>query len=106
MAALDTVRAWHTELTAIRRDFHRHPEIGFTEHRTAGIVADLLRGWGIEVHEGVGGTGVVGVLRRGNGAVSVRLRADLDGLPDHEETGAAYGSAPPGRMHACSHDLP
>jgi amidohydrolase len=104
MAALDTIRTWHDDLTAIRRDFHTHPEIGFTEHRTAAIVADLLRGWGIEVHEGVGGTGVVGVLRRGNGAVSVGLRADMDALPIHEETGAAYASKTPGVMHACGHD--
>ncbi len=104
MAALDTIRSWHDELTAIRRDFHTHPEIGFTEHRTAGIVADKLRSWGIEVHEGVGGTGVVGVLARGNGAVSVGLRADMDALPIHEETGAAYASATPGMMHACGHD--
>jgi amidohydrolase len=104
MAALDTIRSWHDELTAIRRDFHTHPEIGFTEHRTAGIVADKLRSWGIEVHEGVGGTGVVGVLARGNGAVSVGLRADMDALPIHEETGAAYASATPGVMHACGHD--
>ena len=104
MPALDAIRARHDELTAIRRDIHAHPEIGFTEHRTAALVADKLREWGIEVHTGIGGTGVVGVLRRGNGQVAIGLRADMDALPIHEETGAAYASTTPGVMHACGHD--
>jgi amidohydrolase len=104
MTALDAIRARHAELTAIRRDIHTHPEIGFTETRTAALVAEKLREWGIEVHTGIGGTGVVGILRRGNGDVSIGLRADMDALPIHEETGAAYASTTPGVMHACGHD--
>ena len=76
MSAIDTIRTFHDELTAIRRDFHAHPEIGMEETRTAGIVAEKLRSWGIEVHERVGRTGVVGVLKRGDGP-SVGLRPGL-----------------------------
>ena len=104
MTALDQIRTFHDDLTALRRDFHAHPEIGFTEHRTADIVAGLLESWGIEVHRGIGGTGVVGVLRRGNGQQAIGLRADMDALPIHEETGLAYASQTPGVMHACGHD--
>ena len=104
MTAVDTIRAYHDELTAIRRDIHAHPEIGFEEHRTSDLVAAKLAEWGIEVHRGVGGTGVVGVLRRGNGAGSIGLRADMDALPIHEATGKPYASSHPGRMHACGHD--
>jgi hippurate hydrolase len=104
MTILDAIRSQHAALTAIRQDIHAHPEIGFTEHRTADIVARKLREWGIEVHTGIGGTGVVGVLRRGNGDVSIGLRADMDALPIHEETGLGYASTTPGVMHACGHD--
>jgi hippurate hydrolase len=90
--------------TALRRDLHAHPELGFEEHRTAGIVAEQLRGWGIEVHTGVAGTGVVGVLRCGDGARSIGLRADLDALPLHEANQFAHRSQHAGRMHACGHD--
>ena len=103
-APLETIRTWHPEFTAIRRDIHAHPEIGFTETRTSAMVAEKLREWGIEVHTGVGGTGVVGVLRRGNGQASIGLRADMDALPIHEETGKEYSSTVPGVMHACGHD--
>jgi hippurate hydrolase len=74
------------------------------EHRTSDIVAAKLAEWGIEVHRNVGNTGVVGVLRRGNGQASVGLRADMDALPIDEATGAAYASQSPGVMHACGHD--
>ncbi|ASU78338.1 amidohydrolase [Actinopolyspora erythraea] len=87
------------------RDLHAHPELAFTEHRTAATVASELRavgGW--EVTEGVGGTGVVAVLRNGDGPV-VWLRADMDALPLREETGLPYASVEPGRMHACGHDV-
>jgi hippurate hydrolase len=104
MAALETIRAYHEALTSIRRDIHAHPELGFTEHRTSDLVAGELAGLGIEVHRGVGGTGVVGVLRRGNGQAAIGLRADMDALPIHEATGAAYASRTPGVMHACGHD--
>ena len=85
-ATLDLARAAHTELTSIRRDIHAHPEIGMNEHRTADLVARKLEEWGIEVHRGVGVTGVVGVLRNGNGQASVGLRADMDALPIVEAT--------------------
>ena len=68
-------------LTALRHDLHAHPELAFAEHRTAGIVARALRELGLEVHEGLGGTGVVGVLRAGAIRRSVGLRADMDALP-------------------------
>jgi hippurate hydrolase len=100
----DAIRAYHDELTAIRRDIHAHPEIGFEEVRTSEIVAAKLKEWGIEVHRNVGGTGVVGVLRKGNGAASIGLRADMDALPILEATGLDYASTKPGTMHACGHD--
>lgn len=101
------------DLDAIYRDLHRHPELSFQEHRTAGIVAEALRGLGYEVTEGIGGTGVVGVLARGEGP-TVMLRADMDGLPVEEETGLDYASTARGTdvagadvpvMHACGHDV-
>ena len=104
MTALDTIRRYHDELTAIRHDLHAHPELGMTEHRTAEQVAKLLESWGIEVHRGVGRTGVVGVLRAGNGPGAIGLRADMDALPIPEATGRPYASGNPGVMHACGHD--
>ena len=104
MTALDTIRRYHDELTAIRHDLHAHPELGMTEQRTAEQVAKLLESWGIEVHRGVGRTGVVGVLRAGNGPGAIGLRADMDALPIPEATGRPYASGNPGVMHACGHD--
>ena len=104
MKPLDRIKSYHSELTAQRRDFHAHPEIGFDEHRTAEIVARQLEALGIEVHRGVGKTGVVGVLREGNGPVSIGLRADMDALPILEANEVAYKSTRPGVMHACGHD--
>jgi amidohydrolase len=101
---LDLARASHAELTAIRHDIHAHPEIGMNEHRTADLVARKLEEWGIEVHRGVGQTGVVGVLRNGNGQASVGLRADMDALPILEATNLPHASQNPGLMHACGHD--
>ena len=103
-SALDRVRLYQQELTAIRRDIHAHPELGLEEHRTAGLVAQKLQEWGIEVHRGVGVTGVVGVLRNGNGRATVGLRADMDALPMQEATGLPYASQTAGKMHACGHD--
>jgi amidohydrolase len=100
---LDRARRYHDELTEIRRDIHAHPELGLEEHRTAERVATKLAEWGVEVHRGVGKTGVVGVLRNGDGP-SIGLRADMDALPIEEETNLAYSSRNPGRMHACGHD--
>ncbi len=102
-----SIAAFHDDMTAWRRDFHAHPEIGFEEVRTSGIVADKLRAWGIEVHTGIGKTGVVGVLRSrdGHNGPSVALRADMDALPIHEaDETLAYRSQRPGTMHACGHD--
>jgi hippurate hydrolase len=88
----------------LRRDIHSHPELGFEEHRTSKLVAQMLGEWGIEVHTGIAGTGVVGVLRCGAGQRSIGLRADLDALPLQEENHFAHRSLHDGRMHACGHD--
>jgi hippurate hydrolase len=91
-------------LTPLYRDLHSHPELSSQEHRTAGIVATWLRELGHEVVEGVGGTGVVGILRNGPGP-TVLLRADMDALPVTEATGLPYASTVEGVMHACGHDV-
>jgi hippurate hydrolase len=91
-------------LIALRRDLHAHPELGFAEHRTASRVAETLRAAGIEVHEGIGGTGVVGVLRSGGGKRTLGLRADMDALAIKEQTGLAWQSRTPGCFHGCGHD--
>ena len=101
---LDRARLYQTELADIRQDIHAHPELGLEEHRTAEIVARKLEEWGIEVHRGVGVTGVVGVLRNGNGQTAIGLRADMDALPVLEINDFPYASKNPGRMHACGHD--
>jgi hippurate hydrolase len=93
-----------SRFVTLRRDIHAHPELGFEEHRTSQKVADLLREWGIEVHTGIAGTGVVGVLRNGQGRRTIGLRADLDALPLQEENRFAHRSRHDGRMHACGHD--
>lgn len=92
------------EFIALRREIHREPELAFEEHRTAALVADKLEGWGYEVTRGVGGTGVVGALRRGHGGRRLGLRADMDALPIEEASGAPWASRRPGLMHACGHD--
>ena len=89
---------------ALRRDFHQHPELGFAEHRTAGIVAGELQQLGLEVRTGIAQTGVVGVLQGGKPGRTVMLRFDMDALPMQEESGAAYASRTAGVMHACGHD--
>ncbi|WP_237213770.1 M20 aminoacylase family protein [Falsiroseomonas oryziterrae] len=91
-------------MTAWRQDLHRHPELGFEERRTAAFVAETLRGFGIEVAEGIARTGVVGTVRGRPGNRAIALRADMDALAMTEATGLAYASATPGRMHACGHD--
>lgn len=94
------------ELTAIFKDLHAHPELGFTEHRTAGVVAEKLKSYGVdEIHTGIAGTGVVGLIKgKRDGARRIGLRADMDALPITEETNLAYASTTPGVMHACGHD--
>lgn len=91
-------------LIALRHDIHAHPELAFAEHRTAGIVAEELRALGLDVATGIGGTGVVGTLRNGDGARSLGLRADMDALPFDEESGVSYASTVPGCFHGCGHD--
>ena len=104
MSPLDAIRRHHAELTAFRRDLHAHPEIGMAEFRTAEKVASALEALGIEVHRGVGGTGVVGVLRNGSGNRAIGLRADMDALPMEELTDLPFRSTVKGAMHACGHD--
>ena len=104
MSAIDHIRRYQTDLTAFRQDLHAHPELGLEEHRTAALVAEQLESWGIEVHRGVGKTGVVGVLRSGNGMGRIGLRADMDALPIVEANDLPYKSGTPGIMHACGHD--
>lgn len=91
-------------MQALRRDFHRHPELGFQEVRTAGIVAQDLTELGLEVSSGVGKTGVVATLEGSKPGPTLLVRFDMDALPIQEETGAEYASQKPGVMHACGHD--
>ena len=104
MAVIERIASIEQEMTRWRRDIHAHPELGFEELRTAEIVATKLEGFGLEVHRGIGKTGVVGVLRSGSGARSVGLRADMDALPIIEANTFAHRSTQAGRMHACGHD--
>lgn len=104
MPTLPRIDAFADELTAIRRDLHAHPEIGFEEVRTAGIVAQALRSYGIDVHEGIGRTGVVGVLDGKAPGRTIGLRADMDALPMDEETNLPWRSQTPGVFHGCGHD--
>ncbi len=104
MPTPDALSSLTPDMTAWRRDMHRHPELGFEERRTAAFVAGCLRGWGLEVTEGIARTGVVGTLRRGGGNRAIALRADMDALAMPEATGVAYASENPGVMHACGHD--
>lgn len=91
-------------LIAFRRDLHAHPELAFDEHRTAALVADALADLGLEVHRGIGGTGLVGVLKVGISDRRIGLRADMDALSIHEETGLPWASRNPGVFHGCGHD--
>ena len=101
---IESIAALQDEMTRWRRDIHAHPELGFEENRTSDIVAEKLRGFGLEVHRGIGKTGVVGVLRSGSARRSIGLRADMDALPILEANTFAHRSTHDGRMHACGHD--
>lgn len=101
LAEAETLRE---ELIERRRDFHRHPELGFEEVRTAGIVAQELNALGLEVQTGVGQTGVVGILEGDGDGPTILYRADMDALPVHEENETDYVSGVDGKMHACGHD--
>jgi len=104
-ATLDKIQPLMPELVAIRRDIHAHPELGLEEHRTAALVAEKLKSWGIDTTEGVGGTGVVGTIRgKLPGQRSIGLRADMDALALTEQTALPYASQTEGKMHACGHD--
>ena len=92
------------DMSEVRRDLHRHPELAYGEKRTASVVAKLLREWGIEVHEGIGRTGVVGVIAAGNSGNAIGLRADMDALPIQETSGAPHASVNAGVAHSCGHD--
>ncbi len=98
------IAAATAELTAIRRDIHAHPELGFEEERTSTIVAQKLKEWGCEVTTGIGKTGVVGTIRVGNNPRAIGLRADMDALPMDEHNTFDHRSRHAGRMHACGHD--
>jgi hippurate hydrolase len=106
MPTIPQIAEYGAELTAIRRDLHAHPELGFEEVRTSGVVSKLLSEYGVdEVHHGLGGTGVVGVIHgNGKGPRRIGVRADMDALPIHETTNLPYSSETPGVMHACGHD--
>src|ERR671921_2518477 len=105
MPNIERIDGYADELTAIRRDLHAHPEVGFEEVRTSGVVAEKLASWGIEVHRGIGRTGVVGVLKgRSDNGRRIGLRADMDALPMEEATNLPYRSTIPNRFHGCGHD--
>ena len=105
MPVINRIAEFHDEMAAWRRDIHAHPETAFEEHRTADFVSARLDDFGIEVHRGLAGTGVVGVLKgRKDGGRSIGLRADLDALHIQELNDFAYKSRHPGKMHACGHD--
>ena len=101
---LHALQARAGEFIRLRRDIHRHPELAFEEHRTAALVADKLEGWGYAVERGIGGTGVVGTLVRGQGGKRLGIRADMDALPIVEASGTEWSSVHAGVMHACGHD--
>ena len=103
MRVIPEIRAFEAELVAWRRDLHAHPELAYREHRTAGLVAERLRDWGIDVERGLAETGVVGTLARGEGP-TIGLRADMDALPMEETNTFVHRSQHSGRMHACGHD--
>jgi hippurate hydrolase len=104
MNLIDQIEGYAEDLTEIRRDLHAHPELGFEEVRTSGVVADLLESWGIETYRNIGKTGVVGVLEGKRQGKTVGLRADMDALPIEEQTNLPYRSTNLGVMHACGHD--
>ncbi len=104
MPLLDEIMALESEMRTWRRDIHAHPELGFEEVRTADFVAEKLESFGLQVHRGIGRTGVVGVLREGNETRSIGLRADMDALPILEENDFDHRSTVDGKMHACGHD--
>jgi amidohydrolase len=104
MHVLPEIAAIAPELVALRRDIHRHPELAFDERRTGDVVAAALASYGLPVHRGLAGTGVVATLRGGSSSRAIGLRADMDALPLQELNGFGHASTHAGRMHACGHD--
>mgnify|MGYP000941399350 CR=1 FL=1 len=102
--SLPELLALSPAIAALRRDIHAHPELSFEEIRTADLVAQQLASWGIEVHRGLGKTGLVGVIQGRPGSRSIGLRADMDALPITEHNRFDHASKHPGKMHACGHD--
>src|ERR1700685_1920877 len=101
MKLVEEIVSFHHELSAIRRDIHAHPETAYEEFRTSDVVAEKLNAWGLEVHRGLGGTGVVGSLRVGKSHRAIGLRADMDALPLQEYNKFDHRSQNGGKMHAC-----
>jgi amidohydrolase len=104
MKLIDPIVAFHSELQALRRNIHAHPELCYEEQRTADVVADKLTEWDIPVLRGMGVTGVVGIIKRGTSDRAIGLRADMDALPVQESNTFAHRSTIDGKMHACGHD--
>jgi amidohydrolase len=104
MNLVPEIAALEGEMREWRHHLHAHPETAFEEQATSAFVVEKLRSFGLDVHTGLAGTGVVGVLRSGRSREAIGLRADLDALHVHEQSGAPYASRNPGRMHACGHD--
>ena len=104
MRLIDPIVAFHSELQAIRRNLHAHPELSYQEQRTADVVAEKLTEWGIPIIRGMGITGVVGIIKRGTSPRAIGLRADMDALPMQEFNTFAHASKHDGKMHACGHD--
>jgi amidohydrolase len=104
MPIVNRIAAFHEDMTAWRRRIHAHPETAFQEHLTAEFVAGKLAEFGLEVHRGLAGTGVIGTLKVGSAKRSIGLRADMDALHIHEANGFAHRSTNEGKMHACGHD--
>jgi hippurate hydrolase len=104
MRLIPEIEAARGEIQTLRRTIHAYPELRYEETRTADLVAAKLTEWGIEVHPGLGKTGVVGVLKRGQGVRSIGLRADMDALPIQELNSFEHRSRNEGKMHACGHD--
>ncbi|MFN5100047.1 MAG: amidohydrolase, partial [Burkholderiaceae bacterium] len=104
MKLIDPILKFHDELKQIRRTIHAHPELAYEETQTSQLVAHQLESWGIPVIRGLGGTGVVGVIRAGSSSRAVGLRADMDALPLQEHNQFPHRSQHDGKMHACGHD--
>ncbi len=104
MPSINRVHAFHEEMTAWRRHLHAFPETAFEEHETSAFIAGLLRSFGLDVHQGLAGTGVVATLEGSRPGPSIGLRADMDALNIAEQNGVPHSSRRPGKMHACGHD--